>query len=142
MADLLALLSQQASASSLQPRKALIVLGLQNDFLSPNGKLPIPDTAFVDRLVHFVPQFREFGDVVWIRTLSEPSALAKTSLPEGETVIATDEHVSCSAPAKRSKVESLTVREMSSVALISRAEPAFDMCRRSGPRAVPRLILY
>jgi len=103
MANLLALLSQQASASSLQPRKALIVLGLQNDFLSSNGKLPIPDTAFVDRLVDFVPRFREFGDVVWIRSLSELSTPAENAMSEGETIVATDEHVRFSLPTKRSK---------------------------------------
>jgi nicotinamidase-related amidase len=129
MADLLALLSQQASTNSLQSRKALIVLGLQNDFLSSNGKLPISDTAFVDRLTEFVPQFREFGDVVWIRALSEPNSPAKNALPEGETIVTTDEHLSCSAPTERSKVDNVTLPGIPSAVLISRAESASKMCR-------------
>jgi hypothetical protein len=138
MANLLALLSQQASASSLQPRKALIVLGLQNDFLSSNGKLPIPDTAFVDRLVDFVPRFREFGDVVWIRSLSELSTPAENAMSEGETIVATDEHVRFSLPTKRSKVDTMMLREMSSVALMSTAELFTNKYRRPRQRAISR----
>jgi nicotinamidase-related amidase len=107
MSDLLALLSQQASSSSsssLRSRKALIVLGLQNDFVTSAGKLPIPDTEFVDRLAKLVPEFREFGDVVWIRNISESSPPSKTAMPEGETVVFTDENASCSTSARRPKV--------------------------------------
>ncbi|KAF1825379.1 Isochorismatase hydrolase [Dissoconium aciculare CBS 342.82] len=103
MSDLLALLSQQASSSSsLRSRKALIVLGLQNDFVTSAGKLPIPDTEFVDRLAKLVPEFREFGDVVWIRNISESSPPSKTAMPEGETVVP-DGNASCSTSARRPK---------------------------------------
>jgi nicotinamidase-related amidase len=82
----------------------LIVLGLQNDFVTSAGKLPIPDTEFVDRLAKLVPEFREFGDVVWIRNISESSPPSKTAMPEGETVVFTDENASCSTSARRPKV--------------------------------------
>jgi nicotinamidase-related amidase len=66
MASLFALLSQ--NSTNLQTRKGLIILGLQNDFMSPNGKLPVTDTKFLDSISELVPAFREFGHVIWVRS--------------------------------------------------------------------------
>jgi len=67
-AALLALLSQQTP--NLATRKALILTGLQHDFLSPNGKLPVNnlDSGFLKRTKKLINEFRSHGDVVWIRT--------------------------------------------------------------------------
>ncbi|KAK8207919.1 hypothetical protein M8818_004172 [Zalaria obscura] len=67
MSSLLALLSQKQP--QFQTRQALLVLGLQEDFISPSGKLPVPlGSGFLDRIRELVPAFREHGDVIWVRT--------------------------------------------------------------------------
>ncbi|KAK5108324.1 hypothetical protein LTR62_008420 [Meristemomyces frigidus] len=64
---LLALLSQ--STPNIRTRKAVIVLGLQNDFLSPAGKLPVNGrSGFLGKIKVLVPAFREYGEAVWVRT--------------------------------------------------------------------------
>lgn len=65
---LLALLSQQTP--NLQTRKALILTGLQHDFLSPNGKLPVNnlDSGFLKRTKTLINEFRPHGQIIWIRT--------------------------------------------------------------------------
>ncbi|KAK3678829.1 hypothetical protein LTR78_001282 [Recurvomyces mirabilis] len=69
--SLLALLTQHTP--DLQTRKALIVLGLQNDFLSPEGKLPVDlDSGFLERIKSLVPSFREYGDIFWVRSIASP----------------------------------------------------------------------
>ena len=65
--SLLALLMQQSP--NVQTRKGLILTGLQNDFLSSQGKLPSStESGFIDRLRVLVPAFREYGNVVWVRS--------------------------------------------------------------------------
>lgn len=86
MASLLALLSQQTP--NLQTRKGLILLGLQNDFLLPDGKLPVStESGFLDRLKTLVPAFREFGDVIWVRSEFEANRVANVDEENGDTVI-------------------------------------------------------
>lgn len=86
MSSLLALLSQQTP--NLQTRKGLILLGLQNDFVSRDGKLPVKDTAYLDRLTQFVSDFREFGDLIWVRSEFESTRPVNGLDTPGDTVIA------------------------------------------------------
>ncbi|KAK5719590.1 hypothetical protein LTR17_015304 [Elasticomyces elasticus] len=87
MSSLLALLSQQGT--SLQTRKGLILLGLQNDFLLPEGKLPVStESGFLDRVKQLVPSFREFGTVIWVRSEFEANRDPRLSSETGDTVIA------------------------------------------------------
>lgn len=87
MSSLLALLSQ--NQPNLQTRKGLILLGLQNDFLSPDGKLPVsPRSGYLERLKQLVPGFREHGDVIWVRSEFEANRPTSTSDDMGDSVIA------------------------------------------------------
>lgn len=67
-ASFLAMLSQQAP--NLPVRKGLLLTGLQHDFLSPDGKLPVKNLTsdFLDRTISLVKQFRGHGDIIWVRT--------------------------------------------------------------------------
>ncbi|KAM0718578.1 hypothetical protein Q7P37_005648 [Cladosporium fusiforme] len=69
--SLLALLSQQTP--NLPTRKGLILTGLQHDFLSADGKLPVSNlgSGFLDRTKGLINAFRGHGDVIWIRTETE-----------------------------------------------------------------------
>jgi nicotinamidase-related amidase/alkylated DNA repair dioxygenase AlkB len=88
MTSLMALLSQ-ASAPTFQTRKALILLGLQNDFLSPDGKLVVSTkSGFLDRLKQLVPSFRESGEVIWVRSEFESNRELHSADESGDTVIA------------------------------------------------------
>lgn len=88
MASLLTLLSQRQP--NLQTRKGLILTGLQNDFLSPDGKLPVSsEYDYIDRIRELVPSFRDFGDVVWVRSQYEADREVTTGIHEaGDSVIA------------------------------------------------------
>lgn len=54
----------------VEENQALVVIGLQNDFISPDGKLPVSlDSGFLERIKILVPKFREFaGYIIWIRS--------------------------------------------------------------------------
>ncbi|KAK3061290.1 hypothetical protein LTS18_006597, partial [Coniosporium uncinatum] len=71
MSTLLDLLQQKTP--QFQTHQALLVLGLQNDFISPNGKLPVPAASgFVERVKALVPSFRDHaGDIIWVRSVFE-----------------------------------------------------------------------
>ncbi|KAL2162534.1 hypothetical protein VTH06DRAFT_7448 [Thermothelomyces fergusii] len=52
-------------------RKALMILDLQNDFVSPEGALYTPDPhGYVERILELAKAFRDSGagDVIWVRT--------------------------------------------------------------------------
>jgi nicotinamidase-related amidase/alkylated DNA repair dioxygenase AlkB len=68
MASFTSLLS--SNQPQFQTHQALIILGLQNDFVSPQGKLPVPtESGFLDRIKELVPKFRELaGDIIWVRS--------------------------------------------------------------------------
>ncbi|EON99456.1 putative isochorismatase family protein family protein [Phaeoacremonium minimum UCRPA7] len=56
---------------SLGTRKALLAIDLQNDFLSPDGALPVTEPeGFVKRIVDLASAFRQSGagDVIWVRS--------------------------------------------------------------------------
>src|SRR6266576_7209749 len=72
-----------------QTHQALLVLGLQNDFLRPDGKLPVETPlGFVDRIKAFVPRFRDnAGDVIWVRTVFEEEWPVNDPSGDGDTVL-------------------------------------------------------
>lgn len=86
MSSLFALLQSQQTL--LQTRKGLILLGLQNDFVSPKGKLPVSDTGYLDRIVQLVPAFREHGELIWVRSEFEANRPVNGFDTPGDTVIA------------------------------------------------------
>jgi nicotinamidase-related amidase/alkylated DNA repair dioxygenase AlkB len=46
-----------------------MVVGLQNDFTSPEGKLPVNNVrGYIERIRALVPAFREHGEIFWITT--------------------------------------------------------------------------
>lgn len=56
---------------SLRTRKALLILDLQNDFLSPDGALPVSEPeGYVQRAIDVANAFRRSGsgDVIWVRS--------------------------------------------------------------------------
>ncbi|KAI5359431.1 putative alkylated DNA repair protein alkB 3 [Septoria linicola] len=86
MSSLFALLSQQTP--NLQTRKGLIVVGLQNDFISQDGKLPVQDTSFLDRVSKLVPAFREHGQVIFVRSEFQQTRPVNGDDTPGDNVVA------------------------------------------------------
>ncbi|PNS19096.1 Pyrazinamidase/nicotinamidase [Sphaceloma murrayae] len=67
MASIFDMLTRQQP--QFQTRQALLVLGLQHDFVSPEGHLPVTNgERFIRRIRNLVPAFRANGDVYWVRT--------------------------------------------------------------------------
>ncbi|KAL1963429.1 hypothetical protein VTN77DRAFT_8330 [Rasamsonia byssochlamydoides] len=57
---------------SIQTRKALLLLDLQNDFVRPTGRLPVQNAQdFLDLIPTLVQSFRRTGDIVWVRSQYE-----------------------------------------------------------------------
>ncbi|XP_014556961.1 hypothetical protein COCVIDRAFT_98349 [Bipolaris victoriae FI3] len=83
MADLMDLVSQ--NQPKFQTHQALLAIGLQNDFVLPDGRLPVnTSTGFLDRIQTLVPKFRELsGNVIWVQTLYETDRIA-TGADTGE----------------------------------------------------------
>lgn len=83
--DLLTLLSQQTP--SLQTRKGLLVVGLQNDLL-PGGKLPVTlPSDYFDKLRTLVSAFRDHGDVIWVRSEYEADRQLNLDEASGDIVV-------------------------------------------------------
>jgi nicotinamidase-related amidase/glutathione S-transferase/alkylated DNA repair dioxygenase AlkB len=61
-----------------QTHQALLVIGLQNDFVLPTGRLPVSNkNSFLDGIQTLVPKFRELnGNVIWVQTLYEANRVA------------------------------------------------------------------
>jgi nicotinamidase-related amidase len=135
-AALLALLAQ--GAPNIQTRKALVLTGLQNDFLSPEGKLPVSSASgFLDRLKELVPTFREYGDVVWVRSQFQETrevnnhdsvsdhviAGAAAQDQEGEFKDKPDDSEGSPAPSKKARLSNKpTDRPVTTEDLIGRIE--------------------
>jgi nicotinamidase-related amidase/alkylated DNA repair dioxygenase AlkB len=83
MASLMDLVSQ--NQPKFQTHQALLVIGLQNDFVLSDGRLPVnTTTGFLDRIQALVPKFRELsGNVIWVQTLYEADRIA-TGADTGE----------------------------------------------------------
>ncbi|KAK3714434.1 hypothetical protein LTR37_007740 [Vermiconidia calcicola] len=138
--SLFALLSQHGQ---IQTRKALILTGLQNDFLSPDGKLPVSTpSGFLDRLGHLVNEFREHGDVIWVRSHFADNRDINSGEAAGDTVIVGpiaqdrdqalqssngDEQVS-SSPSRK-------LRSSSDVSEMSTSESGIVQSTETGPSA-------
>ncbi|KAI7973828.1 hypothetical protein EIK77_001027 [Talaromyces pinophilus] len=70
----LALFSSFSNLPSIETRKALLLLDFQNDFVRPNGRLPVRKTLdFIDLIPGLVQSFRRTGEIVWVRTQYEGS---------------------------------------------------------------------
>ncbi|KAK5659072.1 hypothetical protein OQA88_1161 [Cercophora sp. LCS_1] len=79
-----------AALPTVATRKALLIVDLQNDFVSPDGALytEIPE-GFVSRIIELAKVFRESnaGDVIWIRSEFEKH---RPLTPEGDQILVSD----------------------------------------------------
>lgn len=88
MLSLLELVTQ--NQPHFQTHQALLVLGLQNDFILPDGKLPVNTrTGFLDRIHALIPTFRkQSSNIIWTKTLYESDRLASDpTTGEGDAVV-------------------------------------------------------
>ncbi|OAL53715.1 hypothetical protein IQ07DRAFT_317626 [Pyrenochaeta sp. DS3sAY3a] len=88
MSSLMDLVSQ--NQPHFQTHQALLVIGLQNDFVLPDGRLPVNvKSGFLERIQTLIPKFRELnGNVIWVQTLYEADRIANDSnLGEGDALV-------------------------------------------------------
>lgn len=77
----------------VRTRQALLVLDLQNDFVSTEGILPVETPSdFVEKILKLVPEFRALDSIIWIRSVFEASRPVNGSQGESESVI-TDKEI-------------------------------------------------
>ncbi|KAK8256126.1 hypothetical protein IWZ00DRAFT_151965 [Phyllosticta capitalensis] len=87
MSSICELLAQ--NQPSFQTHQALIAIGLQNDFISSTGKLPVskPD-GLLPRIKKVVPAFRDHaGSIIWVRTESDPAQPLDDGSGDADAVI-------------------------------------------------------
>ena len=73
-----------------QTHQALLVIGMQNDFIQPDGRLPVSNkNGYLDRIQTLIPKFRELnGNVIWVQTLYEGDRIANDpSTGEGDALV-------------------------------------------------------
>lgn len=73
-----------------QTHQALLVIGMQNDFIQPDGRLPVSTkNGYLDRIQTLIPKFRELnGNVIWVQTLYEGDRIANDSnTGEGDALV-------------------------------------------------------
>ena len=73
-----------------QTHQALLVIGLQNDFVLPDGRLPVNiKKGFLERIQVLIPKFRELnGNVIWVQTLYEGDRIATdANTGEGDALV-------------------------------------------------------
>jgi nicotinamidase-related amidase/alkylated DNA repair dioxygenase AlkB len=88
MSSLMDLLSQ--NQPHFQTHQALLVIGLQNDFIEPDGRLPVSTSSgYLERIQKLIPKFRELnGNVIWVQTLYEVDRIANDmSTGEGDALV-------------------------------------------------------
>ncbi|TKX19123.1 isochorismatase-like protein 8 [Elsinoe australis] len=105
MASIFDMLTRQQP--QFQTRQALIILGLQQDFIHPDGKLPVTNGhRFLRRIRNLVPAFRANGDIYWVRT--ENKTLKKTKgYHDDSSVVVTSESASRPSDDPSDKVDSI-----------------------------------
>ena len=79
----------QAKAPKIKTRQALMIIGLQNDFITPTGHLPLDFTGFLDNIHTLIPKFRELhGHIIWVKSQYEADRLANIpAAGEGDALV-------------------------------------------------------
>jgi len=75
---------------TFQTHRALLVIGMQNDFLLPDGRLPVNvRKGFLERIQILIPKFRQLnGNVIWVQTLYEADRIASDpDTGEGDALV-------------------------------------------------------
>jgi nicotinamidase-related amidase/alkylated DNA repair dioxygenase AlkB len=88
MSSLMDLVSQ--NQPHFQTHQALLVIGMQNDFIQPDGRLPVStDNGYLERIQTLIPKFRKLnGNVIWVQTLYEGDRIANdASTGEGDALV-------------------------------------------------------
>jgi nicotinamidase-related amidase/alkylated DNA repair dioxygenase AlkB/glutathione S-transferase len=88
MSSLMDLVAQ--NQPQFQTHQALLVIGLQNDFVLPDGRLPVNlKKGFMERIQALIPKFRELnGNVIWVQTLYEADRIATdANTGEGDALV-------------------------------------------------------
>jgi len=82
----------------VRTRKALLILDLQNDFVTSGGILHVDKpTDYIEKIFNLVPSFRDSGCVViWIRSQFETYRAVNDGTPTGDRVITDNELTSTS----------------------------------------------
>jgi nicotinamidase-related amidase/alkylated DNA repair dioxygenase AlkB len=73
-----------------QTHQALLVIGMQNDFTQPDGRLPVSNkNGYLDRIQTLIPKFRDLnGNVIWVQTLYEGDRIANDpNTGEGDALV-------------------------------------------------------
>lgn len=72
----------------VRTRQALLVLDLQNEFVSSEGQLPVESPPhLVDNILKLIPDFRSSGNVIWISSVYKASRPVNGNGEDSEEVV-------------------------------------------------------
>ena len=118
----------------VRTRQAFLLLDLQNDFISTGCALPVENPPnFIDNILKVTPEFRNIGNVIWIRSIFEASRPVNGSGAGSEKVI-TDEQLS---PKHRAALHGSRAKRGPSRSLLERYE---KIAEANGRAADPEAI--
>ncbi|KAM7187022.1 alpha-ketoglutarate-dependent dioxygenase alkB 2, partial [Rhypophila sp. PSN 637] len=131
-----------AAIPSIPTRKALIIIDLQNDFISPDAVLPVVEPeGFVSRTLDLARSFRSSGagDVIWVRSEFQRH---RPLTAEGDQIITSDlpQRPASNRPSARgrqpsSKVHDGALMEMDDESFLSVSqENDKPICVRKGTK--------
>ncbi|KAI9774205.1 MAG: hypothetical protein M1835_006064 [Candelina submexicana] len=117
----------------VQTRQALLIIDLQNDFLSVDSKLSVgTGSGFVGNIKNLAPVFRQTGDVIWVRTEFGEERSINDGQGVADTVI-TDADIPDTDVAGNSNTEDDQNQAMDTECLPGPAQPpkrAMELSRR------------
>ncbi|KAF4550427.1 Hypothetical protein D9617_17g046950 [Elsinoe fawcettii] len=131
-----------------QTRQALLVLGLQNDFVSSDGVLPVTNGhRFLKRIKNLVPAFRANGDVYWVRTENRSQSKSRARQDHGVVVVTSETATTRPADDLSDRVDSTlgndesTTKEIKSSIFGQDADESSTLVSRPKHQADPELYL-
>lgn len=135
MSSLLELLTQKQP--QFQTHQALVVLDLQNDFLLPDGKLPVSSrSGFLGRIQKLVSIFREnAGDIIWVRSSYEADRPVNDATDEAEAVVTSVEGNVNGSPEESSEETTKDSSPSNALKSAGRALDIFKKISRKGSQS-------
>ena len=118
-----------------QTRQALLVLDLQNDFVSTNSRLPVSQpSGLLERITTLVPAFRGTGDVIWIRSEFAAPRTVNDSSGEGDNIITDQQLPEALRQPKSSSSEASEEQTFAQPPPSGRSQRAMDLFKRMAAR--------
>ena len=96
----------EADFPDVETNRALLLIDLQDDFLSDKGELKVANAdRIVRNIAEVVPQFRDIGDVIWVKTERKKRGAI---IQDADGILLTLDHEPKDASALRARTKEMS----------------------------------